>query len=213
LHAGNSEISQQICEVGKRLYDKGLIAGSDGNISCRTAEGRFVITPSGVCKGTLEPDQLVTIAGSGESCHGELPPSSEYRLHLFGFSRRRDFRAAVHAHAPYATAFALAGIPIAGEALPEFPTVFGKIPLVPYAEAGTDRLARSIAPWIAEHHTFLLERHGLIAFGEDLWQAYYRVETAEHCARVLMLAGALRTVLTAGDFPFGGTNREEKHRP
>jgi L-fuculose-phosphate aldolase len=213
LHARDSEISEQICEVGKRLYDKGLIAGSEGNISCRTREGKFLITPSGLCKGTLKPEELVTLTASGGYDGGTLKPSSEYRLHLFGYSQRSDFRAAVHAHAPHATAFAVAGAAIAGELLPEFPIVFGKIPLVPFAEAGTDALARSIEPWIGKHHTFLLERHGIIAFGGELWEAYYRVETAEHCAKVLWLAGGMRIGSAGGGFASGSSRMEDGGQP
>jgi L-fuculose-phosphate aldolase len=184
-------IRQQICEVGKLLYNKGMIAGSEGNISCRLPDGDILITPSGFCKGVLEPEQMVRISIAGEVLHGEEKPSSEYRLHLFGYQKRDDLRAAVHAHAPYSSAFALAGIPLEQVDLPEFAPVFGEIPLISYAEPGTQEVAESISPWIDMCHTFLLAKHGIIAFGKDLWEAYYRVETAEHCARILWLSRML----------------------
>lgn len=186
-------IRQQICEVGKLLYDKGMIAGSEGNISCRLPDGDILITPSGRCKGVLEPEQLVRISITGEVLSGAENPSSEYRLHVFGYQKRNDVAAAVHAHAPYSTAFALAGISLGQVDLPEFVPVFGEIPLTNYAEPGTQEAAESIGPWIEKCHTFLLAKHGIIAFGKDLWEAYYRVEMAEHCARILWLSRMLKS--------------------
>jgi len=186
-------IRQQICEIGKLLYDKGMIAGSEGNISYRLPDGSILITPSGRCKGVMEPEHLVRISSTGEVLSGTEKPSSEYRLHMFGYQKQKDFAAAVHAHAPYSTAFALAGIPMGGVELPEFAPVFGEIPLANYAEPGTQAVAESIGPWIETCHTFLMAKHGIIAFGKDLWEAYYRVEMAEHCARILWLSRMLKS--------------------
>lgn len=194
----DSDLRRQICEVGALLYEKGMIAGGEGNISCRLPNGDFLITPAGVCKGNLEPEQVVLLTAAGQARSREQEASTEFRLHLAGYRARPDFQAAVHAHATFLTSFALAGTPIAGERLPEFALLFGGIPLVPYAKPGTSALANALLPLVKDHHTLLLERHGVIAFGESVQEAYFRVEMAEHCAEIIWRSQVLNELENIG---------------
>jgi L-fuculose-phosphate aldolase len=168
-----------------------MIAGSEGNLSCRSGPERLLITPAGKCKGRLRPDDLVEIDHNGELLHGSQPPSSEYRLHTHIYRRYPRIGAIVHVHSRYATAFALSGRTIDASALPEFQHLFGRIPLVDYADPGSSELAARVAALAGDHHTLLLERHGLVASGADLEEALDRVDMAEQCAAVAWIARAL----------------------
>ncbi len=199
LSQDEKELREAICEIGKLMYSKGLIAGMEGNISCRLTSGEILITPAGVCKGYLKPQQIATMRLDGKNGIGSTLPSSEYRIHLTAYRLRKDVNAVVHAHPSYATAFAIAGMDIEGEVLPEFVSTFGEIPLVPYAEPGTSELAETFGSYLSSNHTYLLERHGLVSLAEDLWKAFYRLEMAEHCAKSLYLAEQLWTLRDLND--------------
>ena len=134
-------LREQLCQVGKLLYDKGLVVGTQGNFSCRNTDGQILISPAGKCKGMLQPEDIVLIEPSGTPVDSRQTPSSEYLLHLHGYRHRSDFQAVVHAHPPYATAFAVAGIVLDTFELPEGLATLGEIPLVSYAEPGTQALA------------------------------------------------------------------------
>jgi L-fuculose-phosphate aldolase len=194
LNHAEKEQRETICEIGKLMYDKGLICGGEGNVSCRLSTGEILITPAGICKGYLKPHQLILIRPDGKPVSGEGKPSTEYRIHTMSYELRTDINAVVHAHPSYCTAFAVAGIELEGDVLPEFRATFGEIPLVPYAEPGSSGLAETLGTHLSSNHTYLLERHGLVALGEDLWQAFHRADMAEHCAKALYLAEQLWTL-------------------
>lgn len=187
-------IRSEIVEVGKRLAERQLVTGTQGNISVRLEEGRFLITPRGFDKGGLKAEDLLIVDGTGKKLQGRGEPSSEMAMHLYVFSHRADIRACVHAHPPHATAFAVAGIELPIDLLPESMLLLGKVPLTDYATPGTADLPRSLEPWIENHQLFLLRNHGLLAIGETLTEALHRMETAEHLARVAILAHQLGSI-------------------
>ena len=187
-------LREQLCQVGKLLYDKRLVAGTQGNLSCRSSDGQILITPKGGCKGMLHPDDLVLLNSEGVPAEPHQSPSSEYLLHLHGYNNRSDFQAVVHAHPPYATAFALSGIMLDVTELPEGLANFGEIPFVRYAEPGTAELSEQIGGLIFIHHTFLLESHGIVSFGANLMEAFFRVEMAEQIAKTIYLSRVLADI-------------------
>ncbi len=189
-----NELRATICEVGKLMYDKGLIAGTEGNLSVRLASGEILITPTGVCKGYMKPEQLALIKPDGRVVSGSAKPSSEFRIHLAAYNLRKEIKAVVHAHPSYANSFAIAGMEVEGDVLPEFRETFGEIPLVPFGEPGSANLAELIGSYLGANHTYLLERHGLVSIGEDLWQAFFRLEMAEHCCKALYLSEQIWTL-------------------
>lgn len=187
-------MKKAICSYGKLLYDRGMLAGTDGNISVRLDDERIMITPSGVAKGRMEPDQTIIVDLYGKQLQGNLKPSSELPMHLFVYRSRPDIKAVVHSHAPYATSFAAAGIELADDILPEIVVFIGGIPLTDYAPPGTDAVPKSLEPHIEENNAFLLRNHGLLTIGSDLDQAYNRHETVEHYARIVHLARQLGNI-------------------
>lgn len=196
-----------MCEVGRRLWERGLIGASEGNLSARIDDRRLICTPSGVSKGHLRPEDLVLIDYDGIPLAASAPnlarsarsgggknPSSEIKLHLRAFARRPDCGAVVHAHPPTATGFSLAGRSIPDDVLPEAAVVLGPVALIPFAMPGTDEVPDAMEPFLAEHKTFLLSHHGAATLGRDLWNAFERMETLERIARIVLTAELLGRV-------------------
>ena len=191
--AGYPSLRHEIVTVGQRLADCGLIAGTDGNISVKCPDGRILVTPTGMNKGRLGPEDLVVVDSEGRQVEGNRAATSELPMHLFAYACRNDVMAVVHAHPPHATAFAVAGVELPVDILPEVVVFVGDIPLAPYAPPGTEAVPRALEPFIADHDAILMRNHGLLTFGRTLEEAYNRHETVEHFALILWLATRLGT--------------------
>ncbi len=185
-------LREAMVEVGERLWSRGLVGATEGNLSARLTKGRFLCTPSGISKGHLGSGDLVMLDPSGNPIEGR-EPSTEIRMHLRLYARRPDCGAVVHAHPPIATGFALAGEPIPDGFLPEASVVLGPVALVPFAMPGTDDVPDAMEPLLNLHKTFLLANHGAVAMGADLWDAYNRMETLERIAHILFVSRLLAT--------------------
>ena len=181
----------EIIKVCRKLESKGLIAASDGNVSCRVGEDSILITPSGVSKGDLGPEDLAKTCMRGNLLEGPIRPSNEIRMHLHVYRTRRDVLGIVHAHPPFATAFTLAGFPFNSKVLPEVWIMLGKVPVAPYATPATDEVPQSISPYIMDSRAILLRRHGALTFGGSVTEACMRMEKLEHCAKILFYASIL----------------------
>lgn len=182
---------RQIVTVCRRLYERGLIAGPDGNVSVRLDADRVLVTPSGLSKVDVTEEDLVEVALDGRRLSGDREPSSEVILHLRMYSRRPDVRAVVHAHPPVATGFAVAGEGLDAPVLPELIAQMGPVPLVPYGTPGTSELAAAFEPFIGAHDAFLMANHGAVTVGPTLRVAHQRMESLEHAARILLTARQL----------------------
>ena len=181
-------------DVGQQLYRRGMLAGTDGNHSVRLDDDRIMITPSGLSKGSLSPDDMVIVDTNGKHLQGNLKASSEIGMHLAVYRNRPGIRACVHSHPPFATAFAVAGIALSQDILPEVVLFVGGIPLTDYAPPGTDAVAKSIEPHLESNNAFLLRNHGLLTIGRSLEEAYNRHETVEHYAHIVHIARQLGNV-------------------
>ena len=178
------EAKTLLLEAGRRLYERGFVASNDGNMSVLVSAGTLWTTPTGVSKGFMTEDMLVKTDLAGTVLEGTRKPSSELKMHLRVYQENPDLRAAVHAHPPAATSFAIAGIPLDRPILPEAIVQLGTIPVAPYAEPGTQAVPDSIAPFCRDYGGVLLANHGALTWGYDLTQAYYRMETLEYYAQV-----------------------------
>lgn len=183
--------ARAIVRCCRRLWEAGLIAGADGNVSVRLGPDRVLVTPSGLLKSDLAPGDLVEVDLGGGRRRGSRKPTSELDLHLRVYRRRPDCGAVVHAHPPAATAFAVAGQAIPANVLPEVILYLGDVPLVPYATTGTPALGDAAEPYLARHVAVLLANHGALTWGSDLATAHIRMESLEHAARILAAARAL----------------------
>lgn len=180
------ELKKLIIEVGKNLWQKGFVASNDGNISVKLNNQEILVTPTGVSKGFMTEEMIVKMDLSGNlvSKNSMLKPSSEVKMHLAVYKHRPDVAGIVHAHPPYATSFAVAGIPLEKNILPEAVLFLGSVPLAKYGTPSTDEVPQSLIPYLQKSDAMLLENHGSITFGSDLLSAYHKTETLEHFAAI-----------------------------
>lgn len=181
----------QVVEVCRRLHERGLIGAGEGNVSCRLGTERLLVTPSGLSKGHLSAGDLVVVDLAGKHRKGARRASSELLMHLAAYAARPDVAAVVHAHPLTAVALTVAGLPAPNHLLPEASVVLGEVAVAPFATPGTAELPAALAPLLPRHDVLLLERHGALALGASLGQAFDRMETLERVARVALLARLL----------------------
>jgi L-fuculose-phosphate aldolase len=180
-----------IVELGRRLWVRGFVASNDGNISVRLDADRILTTPTSVSKGFMDPDMMVVTDLTGKKLSGERDASSELKMHLAVYELRPDVQAVVHSHPPLATGFAVAGIPLDKAVLAEVICTLGSIPIADYATPSTQELPDAIKKYIKAHDGLLLANHGALTVGRDLYNAYYKMETVEHFARISLTARLL----------------------
>jgi L-fuculose-phosphate aldolase len=181
------QLKQDIVCICRMLHRKNYLAATDGNVSVRLGD-QLLITPSGVNKGIMEADQVLTVDLTGAVIAGTGQPSSEIQMHLLAYRLRADVNAVVHAHLPYATACTLAGIDLLEPILPEVVITLGGIPTAPYATPGTAEVPEAIRAYVQEYDAILLARHGAMTVGRDVVDAYNKMEKLEHTARVVLAA-------------------------
>ncbi len=179
------EIRKQICEIGNRMYDKSFVAANDGNISVRLGDKMIIVTPTGVSKGNMKPEQLVKMDIDGK-VYGKNLPSSEVKMHIEVYNQNPKLRAVCHAHPPISTAFAVAGIALDKPILAEAVVLLGVVPVAKYATPGTEEVPNSIKEYVNNHNAVLLANHGLLTWGETLEQAWFRMESTEHYGKILL---------------------------
>ena len=185
------EIREQICDIGRRMYDHGFAAANDGNISVKVNDNEFYCTPTGVSKGFMTPDMILKVDGQGNVLEGDLKPSSEFKMHLKVYAMRPDVNAVVHAHPPIATAYAVANKPLDQFILPESCIWLGSIPVCQYGTPSTDEVPNSLIPYIDNHDAVLLQNHGALTVGVNLMKACFNMESLEFNAKVLFYATLL----------------------
>jgi L-fuculose-phosphate aldolase len=181
---------REICRIGQLMYERSYVVSSDGNISARLDDGRIVATPTMTCKGRMTEDCLALTDASGRPL-GDQKASSELAMHLLIYAERPDVKAVCHAHPPHGTAFAVAGLAIDQPILSEVILTLGCVPLAGYGTPSTEELSDAMRPLIKHHNALLMANHGAVAYGSDLWQAFDRLETLEHTARIAILSRIL----------------------
>lgn len=179
---------KKLVEICHKVYDKGFVAAYDGNLSVRTTKNTILITRSGVCKGDVTEKDLVEIDLEGKILSGRSKISTEHKIHLLAYKKRKEVNAVVHCHPVYATAFALIGEGLDKHYLPEVFLTFGKVPLCKYATPSTDNVPKSLEPYLDYSWAFLLQNHGAVTLGKNLDDAYFKMEKLEHAAKIILLA-------------------------
>lgn len=184
-------IRAELVETCRRLHERDLIGAGEGNVSVRLGADRFLVTPSGANKGYLSPADLVVVNGRAEVVEGRGRASTELGMHLAAYGARPDVQAVVHAHPLTAVALTIAGLPPPNDLVPEAAVTMGEIAVAPFATPGTGDVAASLAPLWAGHDVIVLERHGAVALGRTLAEAFDRLETLERVARMALAARML----------------------
>ena len=185
------EIKKQICEVGHKLYAAGFVAANDGNISVKVNDNEYYCTPTGVSKGSLTPDMIIKVDGTGKKLEGTLNPSSEIKMHMRVYQKRPDVGAVVHAHPPVATAFTVANVPLDQYILPEAVLTLGAIPTCEYGTPSTMEIPDSLDPYLQTNDAFLLKNHGALTVGNTLTKALFLMEEVEFNAKICKFAREL----------------------
>jgi len=188
------QLRESICEVGRRLYTKNLTVATDGNISVRLGPNRYLCTPSGVSKNDLTPQTIILADGRGERITGQGKVTSEFFTHLAAYEERPDVSSVIHAHPPKAIALTLAGLSLSEPVLPEVVCILGGIPTVPYTTPSTPKGADCIRPMTRQCNAMMLEQHGALTLGTDVFDALRKMEKIEHSAEILYAAHLLGRV-------------------
>ena len=189
MNYSNEQSAREIiCEIGRRAYQKGFVAANDGNFSVRIGDNLVVATPTGVSKGFMTPEILVTLDLDGNVVQkGELALTSEIKMHLRVYKENAQVGAVIHTHSPLATAYGAAGISLDDALLLENVVFLGVVPCTAFALAGSDEVPEMVAPYCKDYNAVLLGNHGVLTWGANAMEAYYRTETLEHYAKIHMV--------------------------
>lgn len=185
------ETHKILTDICHRLYAKGFVTATDGNVSVRLGNGNFLTTRTSVNKGMATAEDFVEVDSKGIPVTSNLSPSTEIGMHLFIYSQRPDVHAVVHAHPPYATGFAAARQALDQCVFPEVIVGLGAIPLAEYATPSTEEVANSLTPFVKNADAILLANHGVVTYGTDLLDAYFKMEKVEHTAHITFVARML----------------------
>ena len=183
----------EIVRVGQMMHARELVDGFSGNLSARLGPDHILATPSGLAKGMLEPEQLIIVDLAGQVVEAApgMRPTSELLMHLEAYRRRPDISAVVHAHPMTAVALTIAGVSLAECVIPEAVVVFGLVPTTPYATPSSIENQHAISELIVGHDAILLAYHGSLTVGRSVTEAYLRLESLEHTAKIIALSRLL----------------------
>ncbi len=181
------EIKKEICEIGKRIYNRGMVASNDGNISVKLNDNEFLCTPTGVSKGFMTPEYICKVDAKGNvlQANDGFKPSSEIKMHMRVYRERPDVKSVVHAHPVYATSFAIAGIPLTQPIMPEAVIALGCVPIAEYGTPSTEEIPDAVSKYLQYFDAVLLENHGALAYSDSLLNAYHKMESVEFYAQLL----------------------------
>lgn len=181
------QIREQICEIGRRIYARGMVAANDGNISVKLNEREYLCTPTGISKGYMTPECICKIDADGNVLEneGEYRPSSEMKMHMRVYKKRPDVTAVVHAHPTYATTFAIEGLPLNKPIMSEAVVTLGCVPVAEFGLPSTNEIPDALEPYLPYFDSVLLEHHGALTWATNLTDAYYRMESLELYAELL----------------------------
>jgi L-fuculose-phosphate aldolase len=182
---------EEICEIGRRLWQRAYVDGNGGNISLRVADDLVLCTPTLVSKGFMKPDDLAFVDLDGNQKHGKLRRTSEILMHLEIMKAQPKARACVHAHPPYATGFAVAGVQPPNSMIPELEVFVGEIAIAPYETPGSKAMGQEVAALADTHNTILMANHGVVAWGKSVEDAYFKIEIIEAYCRTVLVAAQL----------------------
>lgn len=186
-YLSEKQARKAIIDIGQRMYVRNFVAANDGNISVKTGDNEVWATPTGVSKGYMKKKMLVKVDLDGNILEGTYKPSSELKMHLRAYQENEDIKAVCHAHPPICTCYAIAGIPLSAPVLAEAVITLGDVPVAPYAELGSKEVPEAIAPYCHTHNGILLANHGAVTWAGEPYAAYYRLESMEYYANILLI--------------------------
>jgi L-fuculose-phosphate aldolase len=181
-------LKDEICDIGRRLWQRAYVDGNGGNISARVAANLVLCTPTQVSKGFMKPADLCLVDMEGNQKAGSKKRTSEVLMHLEIYKAQPAALACAHAHPPYATGFAVAGVTPPMSLLPEMELFCGAVPLAPYSTPGAPEIGRAVAALVGQHTTVLMGNHGAVSWGKSVEDAYFKMEIIEAYCRTALVA-------------------------
>lgn len=193
------QLKADIAEQMRRLCNRKLTTVLGGNISCRTDEG-MLITPSGIDKHILTEADIIEIDLKGNILHGKHNPSIEYKMHSNIYESRSDVNAIFHTHSFFLTLFSIIDKEINVKITAESAKNLGIVGIADYATMGSEELAEAVAQKARSHNIILMKNHGVVVVGDDLLNAFYRLEVAEQVAKLTYYSfGHTTTIISPQD--------------
>jgi L-fuculose-phosphate aldolase len=184
-------LKQQLCDIGRRLWQRAYVDGNGGNLAIRAGEDLAVCTPTLVSKGFMKPDDMCLVDFEGNQIFGAKKRTSEILMHLQMMKRQSKAVATAHCHPPYATGFAVAGVEPPTCMIPEY-EVFASVGIAPYRTPGTPEMGRLVADLVDKHNIILMANHGVVSWSHNsLEDAYFKVEILEAYCRTVLVAAQL----------------------
>ena len=182
-------LKEQLCEVGRRLWQRAYVDGNGGNIAIRAGEDIALCTPTLVSKGFMKPEDMCLVDFEGHQLCGEKRRTSEILMHLQIMKKQPKAVATCHCHPPYSTGFAVAGLAPPTCMIPEY-EVFASVAVAPYRTPGTPEMGKLVADLADQHNTILMANHGVVSWSHNnVEDAYFKMEILEaYCRTVLVTA-------------------------
>src|SRR3954466_5518332 len=185
------DLKRQICDVGRRLWQREYVDGNGGNIAIRVGDDIALCTPTLVSKGFMKPEDMCLVDLEGNQLAGKKKRTSEILMHLQIMKRQPRAVATVHCHPPYATGFAVAGVQPPTCMIPEY-EVFASVAIAPYRTPGTPEMGQLVADLVDKHNTILMANHGVVAWSHNnVEDAYFKMEILEAYCRTVLVASQL----------------------
>jgi len=185
------ELKLQLCEIGRRLWQREYVDGNGGNIAIRVGEDIALCTPTLVSKGFMKPVDMCLVDLEGNQLAGAKKRTSEILMHLQIMKRQPRAVATVHCHPPYSTGFAVAGVQPPTCMIPEY-EVFSSVAIAPYRTPGTPEMGKLVADLVDKHNTILMANHGVVAWSHNnVEDAYFKMEILEAYCRTVLVATQL----------------------
>ncbi len=190
------EFRRELAKASRMTYEKGFVAATDGNLSIRLPGDILLVTPSGTCKGDVTEEMIIKCDMEGNKIGPGGRVTTEILIHQEIYRQRSDVRAVVHAHPPIAIAFTIAGVSLAQCVIPEVVVTMGSIPTAEYFTPSRPEGQERIRELVKTHDAVMMDRHGSLTMGKDIWEAYRKLEKLEHAAHITYMARQMGNVRT-----------------
>lgn len=184
-------LRERMCAIGERIWQRGYVDGNGGNLTIRVGENLVLCTPTLVSKGFMKPDEMCLVDLDGNQKAGSRPRTSEVNTHLAIMKKTPKAKSCVHAHPPHATAFAVASVEPPSCVVPEADVFLGKIAMAKYETPGTPENAKAVGELAEKHQAILMELHGVITWGKDIEDAYWKLENVDALCQTVWMASQL----------------------
>ncbi len=186
-----ARLKQRMCDIGRRIWEKDYVDGNGGNLTVRVGDNLVLCTPTLISKGFMKPEDICMVDLDGNQVAGTLKRTSEVNTHLGIMKRQPSAKSCVHAHPPHATAFAVASVKPPTCMIPEAEVFLGEIGLAPYETPGTPENARVVGEMGVDHQAIIMENHGVITWGKDIEDAYWKMENTDAYCKTIWIASQL----------------------